>query len=80
MVHAEQTDKIISSDDDLNSNSNLDTENKQSDGGSDFDFNLRDDFGLVLIAVFVVLMLAFAVYNRRCKHNNHTAGGQDSSE
>lgn len=75
LVHAEQTDKIISSDDDLNSNSNLDAENKQSDGGSDFDFNLRDDFGLVLIAVFVVLMLAFAVYNRRCKHNNHTAGG-----
>lgn len=80
LVHAEQTDKIISSDDDLNSNSNLDAENKQSDGGSDFDFNLRDDFGLVLIAVFVVLMLAFAVYNRRCKHNNHTAGGHDSSE
>ena len=81
LVHAEQTDKIISSDDDLNLNSNLDnTENMQSDGGFDFDFNLRDDFGLVLIAVFVVLMLAFAVYNRRCKHNNHTAGGQDSSE
>lgn len=81
LVHAEQTDKIISSDDDSNSNSNLDnTENMQSDVGSDFDFNLRDDFGLVLIAVFVVLMLAFAVYNRRCKHNNHTAGGQDSSE
>lgn len=80
LVHAEQTDKIISSDDDSNSNSNLDAENKQSDGGSDFDFNLRDDFGLVLIAVFVVLMLAFAVYNRHCKHNNHTAGGQDSSE
>lgn len=82
LVHAEQTDKIISSDDDSNSNSNLDAENKQSDGGSDFDFdfNFRDDFGLVLIAVFVVLMLAFAVYNRRCKHNNHTAGGQDSSE
>lgn len=83
LVHAEQTDKIISSDDDSNLNSNLDAENKQSDGGSDFDFNLRDDFGLVLIAVFVVLMLAFAVYNRHCKHsnhNNHTAGGQDSSE
>lgn len=79
LVHAEQTDKIISSDDDLNPNSNLDNmENKQSDGG--VDFNLRDDFGLVLIAVFVVLMLVFAVYNRRCKHNNHTAGGQDSSE
>lgn len=83
LVHAEQTDKIISSDDDSNSNSNLDTENKRSDWGSDFDFNFRDDFGLVLIAVFVVLMLAFAVYNRHCKHsnhNNHTAGGQDSSE
>lgn len=82
LVHAEQTDKIISSDDDSNSNSNLDnTENMQSDGG--FDFNLRDDFGLVLIAVFVVLMLAFAVYNRCCKHNNHNnhaAGGQDSSK
>lgn len=72
LVHAERTDDMPAFGSEQACND--DFENVQAD--TSFDFNLRDDFGLVLIAVFLVLLLVLFVKNKFQKRSEGASSGK----
>ena len=73
LVHAERTDDMPAFGSEV-AGEDINSENNQTKTG--IDFNFRDDFGLVLIGIFLVIMLVMFVKNKFVKRSGGVSSGK----